>query len=202
MYLIPLNLDEPFKKIFGSVLIAKAFIQDMLGVKITSIEKLETDHKVTNAAALVRFDYRCLIDGKYVIIEMQQGYKQDVVKRFFLYHCLGTALQLETIKETVVKDAKGKEHRTRNYVELESVITIVWMAQDNFDLEADYIEYNLYPKAYSDFIKDATLWESSKSVLEAARTELLRHPQKRPSRTVFFGAKSFNFCLSTQHHQK
>jgi hypothetical protein len=49
MYLIPLNLDEPFKKIFGSLLIAKAFIQDMLGVKITSIEKLETDHKVTSS---------------------------------------------------------------------------------------------------------------------------------------------------------
>ncbi|MEN9612147.1 MAG: hypothetical protein RLZZ628_2961 [Bacteroidota bacterium] len=178
MYLIPLNLDEPFKKVFGSPHVAKAFIQDMLNVKITSIEKLENDHKVTNAAALVRFDYRCQINDKYVIIEMQQGYKQDVVKRFFLYHCLNTALQLETIKETVVRDRHGKEHRTRNYVELESVITIVWMAQDNFDLEADYIEYNLYPKAYSDFIKHETLWQSSKSELEAERSKLLLHPKK------------------------
>jgi hypothetical protein len=195
MYLIPLNLDEPFKKIFGSPLIAKAFIQDMLGVKITSIEKLETDHKVTNAAAFVRFDYRCLIDGKYVIIEMQQGYKQDVVKRFFLYHCLGTALQLETIKETVVKDSKGREHRTRNYVELESVTTIVWLAQDNFDLVADSIEYNLYPKAYSDFIKDATLWQAPKSVLEKARAALLLHPKKDRRELSFLAQNRLIFAF-------
>jgi hypothetical protein len=178
MYLIPLNLDEPFKKIFGDPLIAKAFLQDMLGVKITSIEKLENDHKVTNAAALVRFDYRCKINGKYVIIEMQQGYKQDVVKRFLLYHCLSTALQLETIKETIVKDAKGREHRTRNYGELEPVITIVWMAQDNFDLIVDYIEYNLYPKGFADFIRDEAAWKAAKSELEAQRTQLLEYPKK------------------------
>ncbi len=176
MYLIPLNLDDPFKRVFDSPHIAQAFIEDMLGVKITSIEKLEKDHKVTNAAALVRFDYRCKINGKYVIIEMQQGYKNDVLKRFYIYHCLGTVLQLETIKETVVRDRNGKEHRTRNYVELEPVITIIWMAQDNFGLVVDFIEYNLYPKAFSDFVTDPTLSEMSKEALEARRKELFNYP--------------------------
>ncbi|MEN9612474.1 MAG: hypothetical protein RLZZ628_3288 [Bacteroidota bacterium] len=177
MYLVPLNLDEPFKKVFECEDIAKAFIQDMLNVEITFIKKLDTDRKITNAAALIRFDYRCKINNQYVIVEMQQGYKQDVIKRFYLYHCLDTALQLETIKETIVKDAKGREHRTRNYSELEPVITIIWMAQDNFDLESDYIEYNIYPKAFADFVRDNTLWESPKSVLEARRADLFRHPK-------------------------
>lgn len=72
MYLLPLNADEPFKRVFSDERIAKAFIEDMLDVEITEITKLDTDHRITNQAALVRFDYRCKINGQYVIIEMQQ----------------------------------------------------------------------------------------------------------------------------------
>jgi hypothetical protein len=177
MYVVALNLDDPFKRVFDAANIAQAFMEDMLDVQITSIEKLEKEYKITNAAALVRFDYRCKINGNYVIIEMQQGYKPDVVKRFYGYHCLSTALQLETIKETVVKDRKGNEHRTRNYVELEPVITIIWMAQDNFGLESDYVEYNLLPKAFGDFVRDPKLTELSKEDLEARRIALIQDPE-------------------------
>jgi hypothetical protein len=174
MYLLPLNADELFKRVFSDLNIAKAFIEDMLGVQITEIIKMDTDHRITDNAALVRFDYRCKINGEYVIIEMQQGYKQNVVKRFFLYHCLNTALQLETISETVRTDKKGYDHRTRNYEELQATTTIVWLAQDNFDLEVDSIEYNPYPKAWVDFIKNESLWKKSKTILNQHRVELLK----------------------------
>jgi hypothetical protein len=178
MYLLPLNADEPFKRVFSDERIAKAFIEDMLDVEITEITKLDTDHRITNQAALVRFDYRCKINGQYVIIEMQQGYKQNVVKRFFLYHCLGTALQLETLPETVHTDKKGKEHRTRHYEELQSTITFVWSVHDNFNLEMDYIEYNPYPRAWMDFLKNESLWQQPKNVLKAHRDELLEMLEK------------------------
>jgi hypothetical protein len=197
MYLIPLNLDDPFKRVFDAPHIAQAFLEDMLGIEITSIEKLEKDYKITNAAALVRFDYRCKINNKYVIIEMQQGYKPDVVKRFYSYHCLSTALQLETIKETIRKDASGKEHRTRNYVELEEVITIIWMAQDNFGLVADFIEYNLYPKAFYDFVSDPTLSEMSKDALEERRAALFLYPKEDRRELSFLAKNRFLFAFQT-----
>jgi hypothetical protein len=173
MYLLPLNVDELFKRVFSDPQIAKAFMEDMLGVKITEIIKMDTDHRMTNNAALVRFDYRCKINDQYVIIEMQQGYKKNVVKRFFLYHCLNTALQLETITETLHTDKKGKEHRTREYKELQAAITIVWLVHDNFGLEVDYIEYNPYPKVWMDFIKNDSLWNGAKNVLKNHRDQLL-----------------------------
>jgi hypothetical protein len=197
MYVIPLNLDDPFKRVFDAPNIAQAFIEDLLDVKITSIEKLEKDHKVTNAAALVRFDYRCKINGKYVIIEMQQGYKPDVVKRFYGYHCLSTALQLETIKETVVKDKKGNTHRTRNYVELEAVITIIWMAQDNFGLETDYIEYNLFPKGFGDFVRDPQLCELSKEDLELRRMSLIQDPESDRRKLSFLEENRLIFVFQS-----
>ncbi len=178
MYLLPLNADEVFKKVFGDEKIAQAFIEDMLDVTITEIVKLDTDHRITNQAALVRFDYRCKINGKYTIIEMQQGYKQNVVKRFFLYHCLGTALQLETLPETVHTDKKGKEHRTRHYEEVQATITIAWLVHDSFNVEVDYIEYNPYPKVWMDFLKNDLLWKQPKTVLTAHRDELLKMMEK------------------------
>ncbi len=94
MFVAPLNYDVFFKKVFSNKRIAKNFLQDFFGVKITEIKLLRTDYKITDDATIVRFDYRCKINGKYVVIEMQQKYKTDVNKRFYLSHCLGIALAL------------------------------------------------------------------------------------------------------------
>ncbi len=65
-------------------------------VKISSLEKLPQQHRMTDDAAIVEFDFRCKIKDAYVIIDMQQWYKPDIVQRFYLYHALNSGLQLET----------------------------------------------------------------------------------------------------------
>jgi hypothetical protein len=62
-------------------------------------------------------------------------------------------------------------------VELEPVITIIWMAQDNFGLDTDYVEYNLFPKAFGDFVRDPKLCELSKEDLEVRRMSLIQDPE-------------------------
>ena len=97
MYLAPINYDRFFERVFSDLNIAKQFLEALLGVQIETIELLARKNKITDAAAFTEFDFRCKIDGQYVIIEMQQAYKQDVVKRFFLYFCNNTSLQLENL---------------------------------------------------------------------------------------------------------
>ena len=86
MYLAPLNYDRFFKKVFSDLNIAKRFLEDFLDVTIQSIEALKENHKITDDASVVEFDFRCKIEGQYIIIDMQQWYKPDVVQRFYLYH--------------------------------------------------------------------------------------------------------------------
>ncbi len=179
MYLAPLNSDAGFKKVFADPQIAKAFLEALLNVIIEEITLIETDHKVTNAAALVKFDFRCKIKGQYVLIEMQQAHKTDVIKRFYIYHCLNTCLQLEKIKDMIVRDAKGNEHRIRNYNELDPVFTIIWMVTDTFGFKADFIEYNHYPKPVIDFLRDDALWGQEKEAIFAMREALVQMLDKK-----------------------
>ncbi len=87
-YLAPLNFDRFFKKVFSNLDIAKKFIEDFLNIEIQHIEKLDTDKRLSDNSDEVRFDFRCKIDGKHVVIEMQQWDKPDIVQRFFLYFCV------------------------------------------------------------------------------------------------------------------
>jgi hypothetical protein len=173
-YLAPLNNDEPFKKVFGDPDISKTFLEDMLNVVIESIERLETDHKISSAASIVRFDFRCRISGQEVVIEMQNDYFHYLVKRFYLYHCLSTSLQLEVIKDKTEFNAAGKEIIIKRYTELKPVITIVWMAESNLGFTDDFVEFNTYPKAWADFIKDNSIWSQEKSEILTLRNHLLK----------------------------
>ena len=72
MYLAPLNYDRFFKKVFSDLIIAKAFLEAFLGIKIESIERIKEKYKITDDAAFVEFDFRCKINGHYILIDMQQ----------------------------------------------------------------------------------------------------------------------------------
>ena len=106
MYAAPLNIDLFFKKVFSDITISKEFLQDFLGVVIEEIELIRVKHRLTDSAALVEFDFRCKINGRYIIIEMQQAYKMDVVKRFYVYHALSSGMQLETLPKKVSTNKK------------------------------------------------------------------------------------------------
>jgi hypothetical protein len=173
MYIVSLNVDLSFGKAFSDTEIAKQFLEDVFGVPITKIELLRTIHKITDGAVIIKFDFRCKIDGKYVIIEMQQKYKPDVNKRFYLYHCLSTALQLETLEPIVITKPDGKTYKEKNYNGLEPVITFVWMVDDTLNFKDDFVVFTTLPEATKDFITDPHLWAQPLDVILSEREKVL-----------------------------
>ena len=174
MYVASLNLDLMFKKVFSDPEIAKSFLQDLLGIIITEITILSIETKLTNDAVIVKFDYRCKINGQYVIIEMQQRYKKDVVKRFYLYHCVGTSLQLEILQSVTVTRANGETYKEKDYGSIEPVITVIWMGDDTLGFDEDFIVFTTLPEATKDFITDDTLWAQPIETILKARAKTLK----------------------------
>ncbi len=179
MYLIPLNYDPFFKKVFSDVKIAKQFLEDFFDITIQTIELLPLNHKVTNNAAHVSFDFRCKINDQYVIIDMQQWYKSDIVKRFYVYHSLATVLQLENLakKKQGNKNKKAEQlpRITEDYHQIAPVITLIWMVNDSLGFSDDYVSYSSLPDALALFIRNNTLWQSAdKKMLTNERNKLLK----------------------------
>ena len=174
MYYAPLNFDKMFKKVFSDKRIAKRFLEDLLGIKITDIKAIGIEYKLTDNAVIVKFDYYCTIDGKPVIIEMQQRYKGDVVKRFYLYHCASTTLQLEVLKPVIVTRPNGKTYKEKDYSGLKPVLTVVWMVDDTLNFDDDMIVFTTLPETTKDFVADETLWSQSLETILAARDKTLK----------------------------
>ena len=174
MYLAPLNYDRFFKKVFSDLRISKNFLEAFLGVKIETIENLKNEFKITDDASVVRFDFRCKIEGQYVIIDMQQWHKTDIIKRFYVYHTLNTALQLEGIPMKSLTLAGEKEYVTKDYHGLEPVITLIWMSSDSLKFSEDFITFALYPEPIVDFCKNEILWtEGNLENIENERKKVL-----------------------------
>jgi PD-(D/E)XK nuclease family transposase/Helicobacter pylori protein of unknown function (DUF874) len=174
MYVASLNLDLFFKKVFSNKRIAKKFLQDLLGITITEIKLLSVENKLTDDAITVKFDFRCKIHGEYIVIEMQQKYKVDVVKRFYLYHTVSTALQLETLKPVEVLKPNGETYIEKNYSGLKPVYTIIWMVDDMLGFDDDYIAYTTLPEAANSFIADNDLWQQPLENILAERKKTLK----------------------------
>ena len=160
MYLAPLNYDRFFKKVFSHTHIAKAFLEDFLGEKIEEIELLERTHLLTNSSMKIEVDFRCKIKGQYIIIDMQQWYKPDVVKRFYLYHCASTVLQLEVLPEKI-QPTKNEDKRAKDkdYTAVEPVLTLIWMVSDSLEFTDNFITYTTAPETALDFIGNTELWD-------------------------------------------
>jgi hypothetical protein len=174
MFVAPLNLDLFFKKVFSNKRIAKSFLQDLLGKRISEITLLRTDHKLSDDAVIVKFDFRCKIDGAYIQIEMQQKYKRDVNKRFYLYHCVNTAVQLETLTPIVITKPNGDTYTEKDYSGIEPVITIIWMVDDNLNFKDDMIVFSTLPETATNFIKDENLWSKPIENILEQREKILK----------------------------
>jgi len=169
MYLAPLNYDRYFRKVFSDTGIAKRFLEDFFDTQIDSIELLTTHHKLTDDSAAVEFDFRCRIGDQYVIIDMQQWYKPDIVHRFYTYHCINTALQLENMPLKSFYLEQDKERKTKDYSELIPVITLIWMVDDTLNFRDDYVIYTMTPEIITEFVSNHLLWQNQNL------TELLKH---------------------------
>ena len=162
MYLAPLNYDRFFKKVFSHTHIAKAFLEDFLDTKIEEIKLLERSHLLTNKAMKMEVDFRCKINGSYIIIDMQQWYKPDVVKRFYLYHCVSTALQLEDLPEKkLLANPKNKKSKDVDYRLVEPVLTLIWMVDDAMGFNDNFMVYTTAPEYSLDFINNQPLWDKN-----------------------------------------
>lgn len=170
MFLAPLNYDRFFKKIFSDKRIAKRFLEDFFEVTIEEIELVSLDHKLTNEANLLKFDFRCKIDGEYIIVDMQQWYKQDIVQRFYLYHTANTVLQLEglpTLQPT-------KEKKVKDYSGLLPVKTLIWMVHDNLSIDNDFSIHQMLPLELLELIQNDQYWQTDQQkLLHNKRTEIL-----------------------------
>jgi hypothetical protein len=162
MYLAPLNYDRFFKKVFSDLNIAKRFLEDFFDVTIESIELLPNRYKITDDSTAVEFDYRCKMDGRYVIVDMQQWYKTDIVKRFYVYHCLNTALQIDGMPLKGFQTSEEKKKEAKDYDLLEPVITLIWLADDTLGVEEDYIAYRLTPENLTEYVQRQELWQNEK----------------------------------------
>jgi hypothetical protein len=91
---------------------------------------------------------------------MQQWYKSDVVKRFYLYHTVGTALQLEEIPMKTQIIGTDKVYESKDYRHLLPVITLIWMADDSLKFEEDFISFSVFPEEVANFVRDETNWAS------------------------------------------
>ena len=160
MYLAPLNYDRFLKKIFSDLDIAKKILEDFLDVEIQEISLMKTNHKITDGARAVEFDFHCKIADHQVIIDMQQWYKSDTIYRFYPYHCIGTALQLEQmpVKSILLQD--GKLQNVKDYSNLVPVITIIWMVDDGLGFSDDYACYTMLPEKAKILFETADIWKN------------------------------------------
>jgi len=166
MYLAPLNYDRYFKKVFSETKIAKRFLEDFFDISIDELEVLPTKHKITDNSTAVEFDFRCKIKDTYFIIDMQQWFKTDIVKRFYMYHSMNTVLQLEKMPDKSIDleankqtENKHKKRDIKDYDRLIPVITLIWLADDNLNFKEDFVSYTMTSEAINDFIRNKNLWK-------------------------------------------
>jgi len=160
MYLAPLNYDRFFQKVFSQLHIAKRFLEDFLEVEIQKIELLDKSHYLTDDAKRVEFDYSCTIGNSDVIIDMQQWYKTDVVKRFYTYHAAGTVLQLKKLPSKSLPTAAKEKKTTEDYSRVKPVITLIWMVDDTLKYEENYVAFTMTPEQVTDFLHNQKLWDN------------------------------------------
>jgi len=162
MFLAPLNYDKYFNKVFSNEGISKRFLEDFLETDINEFEMLKGRHRVTDHAALVEFDFRCHIENSFVILDMQQWYKRDISRRFYLYHALNTGLQLEELpnKRVLYDYSYQKTEKLKDYRALQPVLTLVWMVDDTLGFKDDYVAYTMTPELVTEFIKNEKLWHN------------------------------------------
>ncbi len=165
MYLAPLNYDRYFKKVFSDIRIAKRFLEDFFDVEIQELQILPNKHKITDDASAVEFDFRCRIKDSFVIIDMQQWFKSDIVKRFYMYHSMNTVLQLERMPDKSIDLEDNKKRDIKDYDKLIPVITLIWLADDNLNFKEDFVSYTMTSEVVHDFLRNRNLWKED-NILE------------------------------------
>ena len=150
---------------FSETRIAKRFLEDFFDIQIAEMELLPIKHKITYNATAVEFDFRCKIGDNFVIIDMQQWFKSDIVKRFYMYHSMNTVLQLEKMPDKSIDLDENRKRDIKDYDKLIPVITLIWLADDDLNFKDDFVSYIMTGEIIHDFIKNKNLWKED-NILE------------------------------------
>jgi hypothetical protein len=180
MEILPLTYDKYFKKAFSNKDIARRFLEDFFDVEIEEIVLLQRDENLTNEARELRFDCRCKSESEHFIVEMQQWYKYDAIKRFYMYHCANTVLQLKDMPKAnrMVRNRRTGEYRqisVKDYSTLTPVNTILWFVDDSLKMNKGIVKLALSVDTDELLLNDE-LWELGESGLRKLldeRNELL-----------------------------
>lgn len=121
---------------------------------------------------------------------MQQWYKPDVVQRFYVYHAIGSALQLEDMPKKLIPLPDGKTRSVRDYSELLPTITIIWMVHDTLGFTDDYVSFVLTPEYISEFIRDAREWNTAKCKELVSKREKLLELLTNSEKNIDFLSKN------------
>ncbi len=196
MYLAPLNYDRYFKKVFSETRIAKRFLEDFFDVEIAEMELLPTKHKITDDATAVEFDFRCKIGDNFVIIDMQQWFKTDIVKRFYMYHSMNTVLQLEKMPDKSIDLEENRKRDIKDYDKLIPVITLIWLADDDLNFKDDFVSYMMTGEVVNDFIKNKNIWRED-NILEliAEREKCLEIINNKTRKLDFLGKNKLIYAF-------
>jgi hypothetical protein len=177
MYLAPLNYDLFFKKVFSHLHIAKAFLEDFLETEVEEIKFAQTNHLLVDESQKGVFSFRCKINDKPIIVDIQQWYKtDDIIKRFYLYHCASTVLQLEYFKSRrMIANKLDTITRDHDYRQVVPVLTLIWMVSDQLEFEDNFVSFVSAPEEALTFLQDDNLWdEASKVTLLKKRRKVLK----------------------------
>jgi len=198
MYLAPLNYDRYFKKVFSETKIAKRFLEDFFDIQIDELELLQTKHKITDNATAVEFDFRCKIKDNYVIIDMQQWFKTDIVKRFYMYHSMNTVLQLEKMPDKSIDLIDNKKRDVKDYDKLIPVITLIWLADDDLNFKEDFVTYTMTSENVLNFIRDKNLWREENIIeLLSEREKCLNIIDNRTKKLDFLQKNKLIYAFQT-----
>jgi hypothetical protein len=200
MFLAPINFDKYFSKVFSNERIAGRFLEDFLETGIKDFEMLKSKHRVTDDAALVEFDFHCKIENSFVILDMQQWYKRDVTKRFYLYHALNSGLQLEQLPSKRVlyeySYDKDKVKDLKDYKALQPVLTLVWMVDDTLGFKDDYVAYAMTPEIVTRFIENENLWHKPEIIeILQERSRVLKILNNQNKELLFLAKNRLVFML-------
>ena len=196
MYLAPLNYDRYFKKVFSETRITKRFLEDFFDVEIAEMELLPTKHKITDDATAVEFDFMCKIGGNFVIIDMQQWFKTDIVKRFYMYHSMNTVLQLEKMPDKSIDLEENRKRDIKDYDKLIPVITLIWLADDDLNFKDDFVSYMMTGEIVNDFIKNKNIWrEDNILTLIAEREKCLEIINNKTRKLDFLGKNKLIYAF-------
>ncbi|NJL58425.1 MAG: hypothetical protein HC887_01000 [Desulfobacteraceae bacterium] len=138
----------------------------------------------------MEFDFRCRIGDQFVIIDMQQWYKPDIVHRFYTYHCINTALQLEKMPLKSIYLEAEKEKKIKDYNELLPVITLIWMVDDTLNFRDDYVVYTMTPEIIAEFVNNNLLWQNRDMTELLKQREIALAQLKNRTRKLDFFRKN------------